>query len=115
MKEEVERIKKLVGIDHNRWEQPCTCDKCKNMCEVPCIGTPKDIEAIIDAGYADRLKETMWMVGYLTGPKEYSREQAFNIIREWAKEFTEKYGNYDFDGSYYDEIDEFIDKKLGTI
>lgn len=56
MKEEVERIKKLVGIDHNRWEQPCTCDKCKNMCEVPCIGTPKDIEAIIDAGYADRLK-----------------------------------------------------------
>lgn len=46
-------------------EQPCTCDKCKNMCKVPCIGTPKDIEAIIDAGYADRLKETMWMVGYL--------------------------------------------------
>lgn len=65
MKEEVERIKKLVGIDHNRWEQPCACDKCKNMCKVPCIGTPKDIEAIIDAGYADRLKETMWMVGYL--------------------------------------------------
>lgn len=64
-KEEVERIKELVGIDHNRWEQPCTCDKCKNMCKVPCIGTPKDIEAIIDAGYADRLKETMWMVGYL--------------------------------------------------
>lgn len=73
MKEEVERIKKLVGIDHNRWEQPCTCDKCKNMCKVPCIGTPKDIEAIIDAGYADRLKETMWMVGYLAvkeKPKE---------------------------------------------
>lgn len=65
MKEEVKRIKKLVGIDHNRWEQPCTCDKCKNMCKVSCIGTPKDIEAIIDAGYADRLKETMWMVGYL--------------------------------------------------
>lgn len=61
MKEEIERIKKLVGIDHNRWEQPCTCDKCKNMCEVPCIGTPKDIEAIIDAGYADRLKETTWI------------------------------------------------------
>lgn len=59
MKEEVERIKKLVGIDHNRWEQPCTCDKCKNMCEVPCIGTPKDIEAIIDAGYADRLKNNV--------------------------------------------------------
>jgi len=24
MKEEVERIKKLVGIDHDRWEQPCS-------------------------------------------------------------------------------------------
>lgn len=52
-------------------------------------------------------------VDEITGPKEYSREQAFNIIREWAKEFTEKYGNCD--GSYYDAIDEFIDKKLGTI
>lgn len=77
MKEEVERIKKLVGIDHNRWEQPCSCDKCKNMCEVPCIGTPKDIEAIIDAGYADRLKETMWMVGYLAvGEKTNSDDPA---------------------------------------
>ena len=57
----------------------------------------------------------MEAVEYLTGPKGYSRGQAFNIIREWAKEFTEKYGNCDFDGSYYDEIDEFIDKKLGTI
>lgn len=47
--------------------------------------------------------------------KECSREEAFNIIQEWNKEFTEKYGNCDFDGSYYDVIDEFIDKKLGTI
>ena len=76
MKEKVERIKKLVGIDHNRWEQPCTCDKCKNMCKVPCIGTPKDIEAIIDAGYADRLKETMWMVGYLA-----VREKPIDMIQ----------------------------------
>ena len=51
----------------------------------------------------------------LMGLKECRREEAFNIIQEWNKEFTEKYGNYDFDGSYYDEIDEFIDKKLGTI
>lgn len=71
MKEEVERIKKLVGIDHNRWEQSCTCDKCKSMCKTPCIGTPKDIEAIIDAGYVDRLKETIWMVGYLAAGEEY--------------------------------------------
>ena len=48
-------------------------------------------------------------------PKEYSREQAFNIIQEWAKEFTKEYGNCDFDGSYYDEIDAFIEEKLRTI
>ena len=50
-----------------------------------------------------------------TGLKECSREEAFDIIQGWAKEFAEEYGNCDFDGSYYDEIDEFIDKKLGTI
>lgn len=47
--------------------------------------------------------------------KERSREEAFNIIQEWTKEFTEKYGNYYFDGSYYDEIDAFIEEKLRTI
>ena len=81
MKEEVERIKKLVGVDHNRWEQPCTCDKCKNMCKVPCIGTPKDIEAIIDAGYADRLKETTWMVGF-----RFAREKPIEMIQPIVKD-----------------------------
>lgn len=81
MKEEVERIKKLVGIDHNRWEQPCSCDKCKNMCRVSCIGTPKDIEAIIDAGYADRLKETIWMVGYLAAGEEHIKTMSIKVIR----------------------------------
>lgn len=51
----------------------------------------------------------------LMGLKERSREEAFNIIQEWTKEFTEKYGNYYFDGSYYDEIDAFIEEKLRTI
>lgn len=54
--------------------------------------------------------------GYnIMGLKERSREEAFNIIQEWTKEFTEKYGNYYFDGSYYDEIDAFIEEKLRTI
>ena len=70
----------------------------------------------IGLNYLRNLQElSVEAVEYLTGPKEYSREQAFNIIREWAKEFTEKYGNYDFDGSYYDEIDAFIEEKLRTI
>lgn len=72
---------KLVGIDHNRWEQPCTCDKCKNMCKVPCIGTPKDIEGIIDAGYADRLKETTWMVGF-----RFAREKPIEMIQPTEKD-----------------------------
>lgn len=63
----------------------------------------------IDLNYLRNLQElSAEAVEYLPGLKECSREEAFNIIREWAKEFTEKYGNCDFDGSYYDEIDEFI-------
>lgn len=70
----------------------------------------------IDLNYLRNLQElSAETVDYLIGLKECSRKQAFNIIQEWAKEFTEKYGNYDFDGSYYDVIDEFIDKKLRTI
>lgn len=70
----------------------------------------------IGLNYLRNLQElSVEAVDYLSGLKECSREESFNIIREWAKEFTEKYGNCDFDGSYYDEIDEFIDKKLRTI
>ena len=70
----------------------------------------------IGLNYLRNLQElSVEAVEYLTGPKEYSREQAFNIIQEWNKEFTEKYGNYYFDGSYYDVIDEFIEEKLRTI
>lgn len=70
----------------------------------------------IGLNYLRNLQEmSVEAVEYLPGLKECSREEAFNIIREWAKEFTEKYGNCDFDGSYYDEIDEFIDKKLRAI
>lgn len=76
MKEEVERIKKLVNINHDEWEKSCTCEHCKNMCKVPCIGTPRDIEAIIDAGYADKLAMTKWMVG-----KIYANEPPIDMIQ----------------------------------
>lgn len=34
----------------------CSCNTCKSMCkEGPCLGTPLDIVAIIEAGYADKL------------------------------------------------------------
>lgn len=70
----------------------------------------------IGLNYLRNLQEmSVTAVDDLMGLKERSREEAFNIIREWTKEFTEKYGNYYFDGSYYDEIDAFIEEKLRTI
>ena len=33
----------------------CSCKICKAMCVRPCFGTPKDIQKLIDEGYADRL------------------------------------------------------------
>lgn len=70
----------------------------------------------IGLNYLRNLQElSVEVVYYLSGLKECSREEAFNIIQKWAKEFTEKYENYDFNGSYYDVIDAFIDEKLKTI
>lgn len=70
----------------------------------------------IDLNYLRNLQEmSATAVNDLMGLKECNREEAFNIIQEWAKEFTEEYENCDFDGSYYDEIDAFIEEKLRTI
>lgn len=51
-------------------------------------------------------------ISRLTDVKDCSRNVAFAIIREWTKEFTEKYENYEFGGNYYDLVDEFIDNKI---
>ena len=70
----------------------------------------------IGLNYLRNLQEmSVTAVDDLMRLKECSREEAFNIIQKWAKEFTEKYENYDFNGSYYDVIDAFIDEKLKTI
>lgn len=45
----------------------CKCSACKNQCRTPCLGTPEDIEKIIDAGYADRLALTQWAAGIFLG------------------------------------------------
>lgn len=35
----------------------CKCEKCRSQCQtISCKGTPEDIEALIAAGYADRLQ-----------------------------------------------------------
>ena len=45
----------------------CSCSICKQQCNTPCLGTPDDIEKIIDAGYSDRLALTQWAAGMLLG------------------------------------------------
>lgn len=77
MRSEVERIKKIAqgrGYDPKS-ELPCSCEKCKNMCKSPCLGTPLDIEAIIDAGFASKLSKTKWMVGLV-----YAREPPIDML-----------------------------------
>lgn len=45
----------------------CKCALCKVQCHTPCLGTPQDIERLIDAGYANRLKLTYWAAGMVMG------------------------------------------------
>jgi len=33
----------------------CKCSLCKEQCKAPCIGTPEDMKAIVEAGYGDRI------------------------------------------------------------
>lgn len=43
----------------------CKCVECKKQCDHPCLGTPTDIQNLINAGYENRLMPIIW-----TGAKE---------------------------------------------
>lgn len=58
-----QRITQLSGISPSE----CGCEKCKQMCRTPCLGTPEDIERLAIAGYADRLCLSLWCVGKMAG------------------------------------------------
>lgn len=46
----------------------CNCEKCRQMCHrTPCLGTPQDILAIIEAGYVDKVCYTEWAAGMYLG------------------------------------------------
>lgn len=45
----------------------CKCNQCKQQCKTPCLGTPADIEKLIDAGYGGKIKPTVWAAGILMG------------------------------------------------
>lgn len=39
----------------------CSCKVCQNMCtHSPCMPNPRDVQKIISAGFADRLKGAIW-------------------------------------------------------
>lgn len=50
----------------------CKCKACKEQCKVPCLGTPEDIWALIEAGFNDKLFLTEWCVGLILGKLNYS-------------------------------------------
>lgn len=50
----------------------CKCQLCKKQCSTPCLGTPEDIEKLIDSGYSDKLAVTDWAVGLYLGFINYS-------------------------------------------
>lgn len=63
-----ERIIRRTG----RKPVSCKCKLCKQQCRMcPCLGTPEDIERIIDAGFADRLAWTDWCTGMMMGATPY--------------------------------------------
>lgn len=45
----------------------CKCALCKQQCHTPCLGTPQDIERLIDSGYVEKLEPTIWMTGMMMG------------------------------------------------
>lgn len=56
----------------------CSCPKCKNMCKTtPCLGTPQDIEKLIEAGYASKLSLSVYATGMLMG----AMDRTINMIQ----------------------------------
>lgn len=46
----------------------CKCQSCKSQCQrCACLGLPKDIEKIIDAGHGDKIVRTDWAAGIAMG------------------------------------------------
>lgn len=60
---ELERIGRKAGKKISF----CKCNLCKEQCNTPCLGTPKDIEKIIDAGFKKEIYETDWYAGIIMG------------------------------------------------
>lgn len=59
-----EVIEKKLGIPKTN----CSCDECANMCKTaPCMGTPKEINKLIDLGYKPFLQVSVSCTGWQHG------------------------------------------------
>ncbi len=67
MEKALQRIIRKTG----RKPVSCKCEKCRNQCRTPCLGTPDDILRLIEAGYRNRLAPTLWGVGLVMGRLPY--------------------------------------------
>lgn len=61
-----ERILVKTGLEPSE----CKCSICKNQCKTPCLGTPQDIEKLIQAGFRNKLAPTVWAAGMVMGLTE---------------------------------------------
>ncbi len=58
-----------LKIIHKTGRTPCEChcERCRNQCRTPCLGTPQDILQLIKSGFKNRMEPSFWAVGLVLG------------------------------------------------
>ena len=59
--------------------------------------------------------QAIGLYDFLFFKMDKSRDEIFNLIELWAEEFEKTHKNYDWDGDYYDEIDDFLGYRFESI
>ena len=88
METSLQRIMRKTG----RRPIECKCQKCKQQCKTPCLGTPEDVLRLIKAGYKERLAITHWWVGIARGKLD------FPVIMIQARQEENGYCTFFHDG-----------------
>ena len=88
METSLQRIMRKTGLRPIE----CKCQKCKQQCKTPCLGTPEDILRLIKAGYKERLAITHWWVGIARGKLD------FPVIMIQARQEENGYCTFFHDG-----------------
>jgi hypothetical protein len=59
-KPEIQRIAEKTGMKPTK----CKCQECKLQCRASCLGTPADLQKLIDAGHIDKLQKYVYNSPY---------------------------------------------------